>query len=158
MNYSEAKHRVKIKLIHMKIISLLLLLIIVNANAQQKEVNETEQIKRAVNKYIEGRNNGDIELLKSAFHSSAVLKGVDAKTKELTVLSIDEYMSRQTAGKKQTCTTEISLINHINDVAIAQVILRYPAYAYYDYLVLMKIKDEWIIAEKIYTKVVSENK
>lgn len=136
----------------MNILKTFLLLLVLPLCTMAQQPDETELVRAAVNEYIEGRNNGEPDRLRAAFLPTASLKGV-SRDKDQTVASIADYIAKQTPGKKQQCLSEIRFIDFKNDVAVAQVVLTYPTFSYYDYLVLMKIKDKWIIADKIYTRV-----
>ncbi len=135
-----------------QILSIMLLMNFITAFAQDKVDPEKELIIAAINDYIEGRNNGDIERLRRAFLPTATLKGVNDKTKEMTVMPVADYIAKNTPGKKHNCTTEISFVSYANEVAIGHVIITYETHVYFDYLVLMKVNDKWIIADKIYTR------
>lgn len=117
----------------------------------QEDATEKELIRAAVNEYIEGRNNGDVERLRNAFLPTATLKGISGK-KEQVITPITDYVAKQTPGRKHTCTSEIRFIDFVKDVAVAQVVLTYTTHTYFDYLVLMKVNDRWTIADKIYTR------
>lgn len=122
-----------------------------SANAQQ-DSTEHVLVQAAVYEYIEGRNNGDVKRLEKAFLPNAVLKGV-ARTQEQSVMSLADYMAKQTPGRKHNCTTEVRFIDFVKDVAVAQVVLTYTTHTYYDYLILMKVSGRWVIADKYYTRI-----
>lgn len=123
----------------------------------QSGTDEKDLVLAAVNEYIEGRNNGEVDRLRNAFLPNASLKGV-SRTNEQTITPISEYIAKQTPGRKHDCTSEVRFIDFINNVAVAQVVLTYTTHTYYDYLVLMKINNRWIIADKIYTRTDAEVK
>lgn len=123
----------------------------------QNTAAEKDLVLAAVNEYIEGRNNGQVDRLRNAFLSSANLKGVSG-TNEQVITPISEYIAKQTPGRKQNCTSEVRLIDFVKDVAVAQVVLTYTTHTYYDYLILMKINNRWIITDKIYMRIDAEVK
>jgi hypothetical protein len=123
----------------------------------QDTIAERELILTAVNEYVEGRNNGDVERLRNAFLPNATLKGI-SRNKEQVITPLADYVSKQTPGRKHNCATEIKFIDFINDIAIAQVVLTYTTHTYFDYLILMKVHGQWIIADKIYTRIEADNK
>lgn len=125
--------------------------------SQNNSVAEKELVIAAVTEYIEGRNNGEVDRLRNAFLPNASLKGV-SRTQEQSVMPIADYVAKQTPGRKHNCTSEIRLIDFVKDVAVAQVVLTYTTHTYYDYLVLMKINNRWIITDKFYTRIDSEEK
>lgn len=139
----------------------LTLLIVITLSAvfvrAQNTAAEKYLVLAAVNEYIEGRNNGQVDRLRNAFLSSANLKGVSG-TNEQVITPISEYIAKQTPGRKHNCTSEVRLIDFVKDVAVAQVVLTYTTHTYYDYLILMKINNRWIITDKIYTRIDAEIK
>lgn len=142
----------------MKKLKLLLVLAVSPAFVRaQHTPTEKDLVLAAVNEYIEGRNNGEVDRLRNAFLPNASLKGV-SRTNEQVITPIAEYIDKQTPGRKHTCTSEVRFIDFVKDVAVAQVVLTYTTHTYYDYLVLMKINDRWIITDKIYTRVDAEVK
>lgn len=123
----------------------------------QNEITEKELIRATVNEYIEGRNSGEVERLQSAFLPNANLKGISGK-KEQVVTPIADYVAKQTPGRKHNCTSEIRFIDFVKEVAVAQVVLTYTTHTYYDYLILMKVNDKWMISDKIYTRKEAETR
>lgn len=123
----------------------------IHVTAQQQPSDESH-IREMLLDYIEGRNGGDKERLKRAFHPTAALKFVQPDTKSLGVWSLEEYLKRLEPGKKQNCTGVISDIRIFNDAAQATVVLTYPATRFYDYMSLLKIDGKWLIVDKIFSR------
>ena len=113
---------------------------------------EEEGIRIALTHYTEGRNNGDLERLRKAFHPAATLKFVHPETKEFTTWTLAEYMTKLSPGKKQDCTAEILDIRQFADAAQATVVLRYPQVTFYDYMSLLKVNGQWLISDKIFAR------
>jgi hypothetical protein len=135
-----------------KLITLFLLWTLFATRAVSQIADEKELITAAVNDYIEGRNNGEIERLRNAFLPTATLKGVDKDSKTIITTPAAEYVARHTPGRKQTCKAEIAFIDQSGNIAVAKVIITYTTHTYHDYLILMKMDDKWSISDKIYYK------
>jgi len=119
------------------------------SNAQQ---SDEEKIYKVLNDYIEGRNKGDLERLKRAFHPTAALKFVDSKSQDIGVWTIQDYVKRQTPGQKLNCVGQIVNLQIYNDAAQATVLLTYPAIKFHDYMTLLKIQNEWLIVDKVFAR------
>ena len=128
---------------------ILLSLLNLDVNAQQ---SEEEQIRRVLTHYIEGRNTGDIERLKKAFHPTATLKFIDSKNMDLAEWTLQEYTQRLTPGKKLNCEGQITDIRIFNDAAQATVLLTYPTSKFHDYMSLLKVRGEWLIVDKTFAR------
>lgn len=120
--------------------------------AQQQPPSDEAQIRETLTHYIEGRNGGDLERLKKAFHPTAALKFVQPETKALGEWSLDDYIKRLEPGKKQNCSGEITDIRIFNDAAQATVLLSYPAIRFHDYMSLLKINGKWLIVDKTFAR------
>ncbi|AXE21958.1 hypothetical protein DR864_29280 (plasmid) [Runella rosea] len=125
--------------------------------SRSESPSETVQILRAVNNYAEGRNSGNIDRMKQAFHAGAVLKAIDEKTKDIVTTPIADYIARNKPGQKHDCSTDVRLLDYTATTAIARVTFTYTTHAYHDNLILLKVKDQWLITEKVYSKTVFQN-
>ena len=124
--------------------------------AQQK--SDEEQIRVTLTHYIEGRNRGDLERLRKAFHPSAALKFVEPDTKELGRWNLEEYIKRLKPGQKLNCSGQIIDIRIFNDAAQATVLLTYPTIRFHDYMSLLKVNGQWLIADKTFSRKPSAGK
>lgn len=126
-------------------------------------INELESICKAVNKYGDGITNGDIELLRSAFHPKAMMYGISDK--DLAAVEIEglyAYVASQTApaitGEQHRCM--ITSID-IDGLAASVEVLQENCYGvnYINYFQLLKVEGEWLIVSKSYDAIpVSTNK
>ncbi|WP_235296521.1 nuclear transport factor 2 family protein [Portibacter marinus] len=114
--------------------------------------NDKDAIEQTLNNYIYGRNEGDIERLRKAFHPSAELKYIDPNTTELRTWASEDYINNQEAGKSKNCTAEIKSINVFQDAAQATVVITYPNVVFYDFMSLLKVEGEWLIVDKIFAR------
>ena len=118
--------------------------------AQQR--SDEGQIRETLTNYIEGRNGGDLERLRKAFHPTAALKFVVPDTKELGEWSLEEYIAKLTPGEKLNCKGQIIDIRIFNDAAQATVLLTYPAVRFHDYMSLLKVNGRWLIVDKTFAR------
>ena len=120
--------------------------------------SDEAQIRDILTHYIEGRNGGDLERLKKAFHPTAALKFVDPETKELGEWNLEEYVKRLRPGQKLNCFGQITDIRIFNDAAQATVLLTYPNLRFHDYMSLLKINGQWLIVDKTFARQPSAGK
>lgn len=114
--------------------------------------SEIEQITATLKNYMVGSTQGQPELLKQAFHPKLNLYYVRKDT--LRVWPGTEYIKSTKEGEPTGETTKIISIDYENDAACAKVEVYQPERktAYVDYFLLLKIKDEWKIINKSFTK------
>ena len=134
------------------LLATLLFLMLQHLGGFAQQADDEAQIREVLTHYIEGRNGGDLERLREAFHPTAALKFVVPDTKELGEWSIEEYIKRLTPGEKLNCSGQITDIRIFNDAAQATVVLTYPNLIFHDYMSLLKVKGEWLIADKVFAR------
>jgi len=133
----------------MKNIFLLLLLCVsfqfINA---QKEL---PKIKKVLLDYIEGTANGEPDRVKRAFHKDLNLYHI--KDGELVVWKGTNYTNNIKQGRKSNRIGRIVSIDHEGNAAMAKIEIKMPARKriYTDYLMLLKIGEEWKIIHKSFT-------
>lgn len=120
--------------------------------AAQELPDDEAQIRQTLTHYIQGRNGGDLDQLKSAYHPSAALKFVHPETGALAEWSLEEYLGRLTPGEKQNCSGAITDIHIFNDAAQATVMLTYHRLRFHDYISLLKIEGKWLIVDKTFSR------
>lgn len=125
------------------------------------KISELDSIIKTVNKYGTAITNGDIELLRSAFHPKAMMYGCSGDS--VTMVEIEglfAYVASQTpplvSGEQHR-----SIIKNIDvsgNCASAEV-LQENCYGvnYINYFQLLKIEGQWLIVSKAYD-VITENK
>ncbi|EMR01415.1 nuclear transport factor 2 family protein [Cesiribacter andamanensis] len=118
----------------------------------QQQASDELLIRETLTNYIEGRNGGDLERLKAAFHPSAALKFVQPNTNTLGEWSLEEYLQRLKPGQKLDCSGEITDIRLFNDAAQATVLLTYPDQHFHDYMSLLKVEGRWLIVDKTFAR------
>lgn len=129
---------------------------ITNLQAQTKKT-EIEQISATLVDYIQGSTNGQPDRLKKAFHPDLNLY-YTGKEKELKTWSGKAYIEDTKEGKPTGEVGKIISIDYENDIAVAKVQISHPESKtpYIDYFMLVKIKDNWTIIHKMFTKRVNE--
>jgi hypothetical protein len=115
---------------------------------------ELGSIRDTVNLYIEGVHNGDIDMLKKAFHPSAMMYG--ASGNNITVTEIQGLYDYLAAHEPTNKTGEphqcfISSIQYAGNAAMAVVAEESLfGHDYTNYLQLLKIEGKWVIMCKSY--------
>jgi Putative lumazine-binding len=111
---------------------------------------DEEKVKNTLFKYINGRNKGDTALLSSAFHPTADLRYINQGN--YTIWPVEEYVGGIKPGRKQDCIARIISIDILGTAAQAKIELEYPRRKFADYFNLLKIDNEWYIANKIFSQ------
>jgi hypothetical protein len=114
-------------------------------------------ISAVLSKYFTGVYTGDIDLLRSAFHTQALVAGdvngaAYFKTLEQYLEGVSNRKSPSELGEQ--FRMEIMSIEIINMIAVAKARLTMFEFNYYDLLSLSKINGDWVIVNKLLTNVV----
>ncbi|CAL2080887.1 Nuclear transport factor 2 family protein [Tenacibaculum sp. 190524A02b] len=112
---------------------------------------ELEKVKSTINDYMEGTANGMPEIVTNAFHKD--LKLYHVKNGELQVWEGKNYIKNIKKGKKSNRIGKIISVDIENNAAMAKLEIKMPDYkrVYTDYLLLLKVKNEWKIIHKSFT-------
>lgn len=117
-------------------------------------MNSFEQIGGVLCAYCEGIYSGDIERLRSAFHSSAILWG-EVKGQPYH-RPLEEYLtvvrhrqSPQALG--EAYGMQILSMEILGNIALAKVRCRMLGYNYIDFLSLLYQENRWSIVAKLFT-------
>lgn len=113
--------------------------------------SEIEAINKVLYQYIEGTANGEPDRLKEAFDEDFNLYFV--KEDSLQVWSGKKYVANVKQGQKSNRIGRVLSIDYEGDAAIAKIEILMPSRKriYTDYLMLLKIKDQWKIIHKSFT-------
>lgn len=120
-------------------------------NAELKAITDT------IDLYVKGLHDGDIEILKKAFHPKAMMYGVSQKA--VTIVEIEGlygFVSSNNppskTGEPHQCT--ITSIQHDGNAAAVEMIEE-SAFGnnYTNYFHLLKIDGTWVIVSKTYNTV-----
>ncbi|MEO1033272.1 MAG: S41 family peptidase [Bacteroidota bacterium] len=112
-------------------------------------------IREVLNHYIQGTSAGEPERLDIAFHDDLNLYSIDGKTKDLKIWPGRDYKKIFKKGEKNNRIGRIVSIDVENNIAMAKVEITRPnsTTKFIDFMMLLKIKDQWKIVHKSYTKI-----
>jgi hypothetical protein len=120
-------------------------------------IAEFEAVRKTVNKYGEGITNGDIALLRSAFHPKAMMYGCSSDSVMMVEIEgLFSYVAAQeapaTTGEQHRCTiTKIDITGQAASVEVVQE--NCYGVDYVNYFQLLKIEGQWLIVSKAYDAV-----
>ena len=118
---------------------------------QEKEVTAEEGIRAAINHYFKGHATGDASHMRKAFLPTAHIEGI--REGKFTSWTLDEYcafLRGKPAADESKRERTIDLIDVSSDSAMAKATLVHGGTVFTDYFVLLKVDDEWKIANKVY--------
>ena len=112
---------------------------------------QTEE--QAARTCLENYMSGDAERVEKAFHSSASMKYLDAKTGEFKDVPIADYIARVKANTtKSERKIEIVSLNIEGNAANGKIKIETDKVILYDYMNMLKINGEWKIVSKIFSR------
>lgn len=118
---------------------------------QEKQVTAEEGICAAINHYFKGHATGDASHMRKAFLPTAHIEGI--REGKFTSWTLDEYCALfrgKPAADESTRVRTIDLIDVSGNSAMAKATLVHGGTVFTDYFVLLKVDDEWKIANKVY--------
>lgn len=140
------------------LLALLLVLLRHQPGFAQQPTADESAIRQTLTHYIEGRNGGDLDRLRKAFHPTAALKFVQPDDGAMGEWSLEDYLKRLQPGQKLNCTGLITDIRIFNDAAQATVLLTYPNIRFHDYMSLLKVRGQWLIVDKTFARMPTKEK
>ncbi len=133
----------------------LIILVTVHAGSltatQEKQVTAEKGIQAAINHYFKGHATGDASHMRKAFLPTAHIEGI--REGKFISWTLDEYCALfrgKPAADESTRVRTIDLIDVSGNSAMARATLVHGATVFTDYFVLLKVDDEWKIANKVY--------
>ena len=132
------------------LISLIILVIINQTNAQKKENMEGTlgQIRETVDGYFIGTTDGKIDELKASFHPDCKIYSIDESGK-LTYLTQEQFYQVVLDNyEKFKRKNQILSIDVAGNTAAVKTRADYPSFAFVDFLTLLKIEGHWKIVSK----------
>ena len=119
----------------------------------QSQFLDHSSIQATIQNYLDGFLGQDPSLLRKAFSPHAKLISItEGKVDE--TLCTDWFAKvearRQSGHVPATAQAVISGIDQADGAAVAKVEIKFPTYAFVDYLSLLKTQEDWIIVNKIY--------
>jgi hypothetical protein len=119
--------------------------------AQEQPLDDRKAIETTIGYYFEGHATGSADAMRKAFHPEAKLFWIgDAELKTRASEDFAAAFKGKVAADEAQRTRTIELIDVTGDVAIAKVVLDYPAVKFTDYMSLAKIGGAWKIVNKTY--------
>ena len=124
------------------------LILSVSGIAQDKTGEEA-----AVRACLENYMSGDGNRMEKAFHPSATMKYIDAKTNEFKDVPIADFIARVKANtNKSERKIEIAALNIEGTAASGKIKIESGDVILYDYMNMLKIDGEWKIVSKIFSR------
>jgi len=120
-------------------------------NTFTKDQNAINEI---INYYFKGTYEGNIDLLKQAFHPDAHITGI--LHEQYYDWTLSDFIERVTqppssALKKEPYNKNIIYIDHQGEAAMVKARVAVGDYIFTDYITLLKIDGRWIIRNKSFT-------
>lgn len=119
--------------------------------ASEQSKSAHDGIRATINHYFKGHATGDASHMRKAFLATAHIEGI--REGKFTSWTLDEYCSffrGQPASDEKNRVRTIDLIDASGNSAMAKATLEHGATIFTDYFVLLKVGDEWKIANKVY--------
>jgi hypothetical protein len=108
-------------------------------------------VEAVIERYFRGHATGDPEHMREAFLPTAHVEGI--REGKFTSWTLDEYCALfhgEPAADENARTRTIDLIDVSGNAALAKATLVHGSTVFTDYFVLLKVGDEWRIANKVY--------
>jgi hypothetical protein len=111
----------------------------------------TREIETVLNYYLDGGTNGDSVMFSKAFLPEGLM--LFMRNDSLQVISLKDFMARaRNNGQKLNRTTKIESIEVFGDAAMAKLTINFPSARLHDIMSLLKTKEGWKIAGKIFSR------
>jgi hypothetical protein len=117
----------------------------------QEAESAQEGIRAAINHYFKGHATGDASHMRKAFLPTAHIEGI--REGKFTSWTVDEYCANfkgKPAGDETARVRTIDVIDVSGNSGMAKATLVHGGTVFTDYFVLLKVGDEWRIANKVY--------
>lgn len=102
---------------------------------------------------LENYMSGEGDRVEKAFHPSATMKYIDAKSGEFKDVPIADYIARVKANTaKSERKIEVVSLNVEGSAAQAKIRIETATAVLYDYMNLLKVNGEWKIVSKIFSR------
>ncbi len=115
----------------------------------QTDLKTIQDIQVVVNYYLDGGTFGDSLMFSKAFVPDGQMRFMRNDT--VMNISLKDFMARaRNDGKKTERKTKIESIQVFGNAATAKLTVEYPTFYFHDIMGLLKTKDGWKIASKIF--------
>lgn len=113
--------------------------------------NDFLEVEKTITNYFEGRKNADLTQLQSAFSKDAKL--YTTKNDSELIIPLKPYLNKVKTDGKQKVNTKILNGDITGNIADFKTKFVYAEKSYIDYLTLLKVKNDWKIISKTFTKI-----
>jgi len=118
----------------------------INAQSQEKTL-----IEKTIHTYFDGWQTGDTTKLGKAIHTSCKLKSI--ADNQIKVTDRKTYLSWfEPHPKLENTTANIITLDITGNTAAVKCQIKTPKVIFTDYFNLLKIKDQWYIVDKIFSR------
>jgi putative lumazine-binding protein len=120
-------------------------------SAWAADEGEQAGVRAAINHYFQGHATGDAAHFRLAFLPTAHIEG--NRQGKFTSWTLEEYCALfkgKPAADEDKRVRTIDLVDVSGDSALAKATLDHGGTVFTDYFVLLKVNDEWKIANKVY--------
>lgn len=135
---------------NMKMYALAIVSLILSVAGLAQTKTDEEAVRACLEEYMSGDGNR----MEKAFHPSATMKYIDAKTNEFKDVPIADFIARVKANTtKQERKIEIVSTNIEGNAANGKIKIETGNVIMYDYMNMLKIDGQWKIVSKIFTRI-----
>ena len=132
---------------------ILAFLLVVPHDAIGQASTDDKAVRAVINQYFRGHATGDPNEMRKAFHPTAHVEGNrDGKFVSWTAEQYAGNFSGKPAADETTRKRTIDRVDISGDAAMVSATLVHGSTTFTDYFVLLKINNEWKIANKVYTR------
>ena len=115
----------------------------------QTDLKTIQEIQTVLTYYLDGGTNGDSLMFSKAFVPDGQMRYMRNDT--IFNVSLKDFMARaRNNGVKQDRKTKIENIQVFGNAASAKLTIEYPTFYFHDIMSLLKTKEGWKIAGKIF--------
>jgi hypothetical protein len=133
----------------MKTMTLVFLLFATATIAMGQSTSEDAAVRSTLEDYMSGDGNR----MEKAFHPSATMKYIDAKSNQFTDVPIADFIARVKANtSKMDRKIEIVSMNVEGNAAQAKIRIETDKVIMHDYMNLLKVDGNWKIVSKIFSR------
>ena len=137
----------------MRYLILALAVALLPARAYAQLSPDEKAVRAAIEQYFRGHATGNPNEMRKAFHPTAHIEGNrDGKFLSWTVEEYASGFGGKPAPDEATRKRTIDRVAISGDAAMAGATLVHGATTFTDYFVLLKINNEWKIANKVYSR------
>ncbi|MGH9219464.1 MAG: nuclear transport factor 2 family protein [Vicinamibacterales bacterium] len=137
----------------MRIVILACSLTLLSLTASAQQPADDTAVRTVINQYFHGHATGDPSEMRKAFHPTAHVEGNrDGKFVSWTAEQYAGNFSGKPAADEATRKRTVDRVDISGDAAMVSATLVHGATTFTDYFVLLKINNEWKIANKVYTR------